>query len=189
MRSAAPRAATTRSIPLSARSTISVACVRPPRRTASKLRSISPCSVRLTTPGCASTRTGSSGGRTARSATPKTRRKNTRTSSTSIFTPDAAVPALWLALRDVVLFWAGSGRAPVPRRQSAHQAAAVLGMADRRSARALSRRDLPRRGVHPAEADVPAGQARLFAVLHLFHLAQYQGGADRIPDRADDHCT
>ena len=41
------------------------------------------------------------------------------------------------------------------------------------------RRDLPGRGVHPAEDDVPAGQDRLLPVLHLFHLAQHQGGAGR----------
>ena len=75
------------------------------------------------------------------------------------------------------LFWVGAGRAAVPRRQPAHQAVPVLGMADRRRARALSGRDLPRRGLHPAEGDVPAGQDRLLAVLHLLHLAQHQAGA------------
>ena len=49
------------------------------------------------------------------------------------------------------------GRAHLPRRQSAHQAAAVLGVADRRGAGAASGCDLPGRGLHPAEDDVPAG--------------------------------
>ena len=31
---------------------------------------------------------------------------------------------------------------------------------------------LPRRGVHPAEGDVPAGQARVHPVLHVLHVAQ-----------------
>ena len=51
---------------------------------------------------------------------------------------------------------------------------------------APSRRDVPGRGLHPAEDDVPAGQARLLAVLHLFHLAQHQAGADRVSHRTDD---
>ena len=116
------------------------------------------------------------GGPTARSNTPRTRRRNTRTSSTSTSTA-AIAPALWAALRDVVLFWAERRRAHLPRRQSAHQAAAVLAMDDRRCARALSRRDLPVRGLHAAEDDVPARQDRLLAVLHLLHLAQHQAGA------------
>ena len=41
---------------------------------------------------------------------------------------------LWRALRDVVLFWVDAGRAHLPRRQSAHQAVSVLGVADPRSA-------------------------------------------------------
>jgi starch synthase (maltosyl-transferring) len=45
--------------------------------------------------------------------------------------------------------------------------------------------DLPVRGVHAAQGDAPAGQARLHAVLHLLHLAQHQAGADRVLHRAD----
>ena len=45
--------------------------------------------------------------------------------------------------------------------------------------------DLPLGGLHAAEDDEAAGQGRLHAVLHLLHLAQHQGGADRVPDRAD----
>ena len=76
-------------------------------------------------------------------------------------------------------------REDLPGRQSAHQAGAVLGMADPRGAGPPSRRDLPRRGVHPAEDDAAAGQGRLHPDLHLLHLAQHQAGADRISDRAD----
>ena len=48
-----------------------------------------------------------------------------------------------------------------------------------------SRRDLPVRGLHPAEDDEAARQDRLHPVLHLLHLAQHQAGADRVHDRAD----
>ena len=78
-----------------------------------------------------------------------------------------------------------AGRAHLPRRQSAHQAAAVLAMDDRRRARAPSGRDLPVGSLHPAEDDVPARQDRLLAVLHLLHLAQQQAGIRRLSDRAD----
>ncbi len=82
----------------------------------------------------ASIRNGSVGGRTARCAMPRTRRRNTRTSSIRISTAPIAA-ALWTALRDVVLFWVGAGRAHLPRRQPAHQAVPVLGMADPRGRR------------------------------------------------------
>ena len=73
----------------------------------------------------------------------------------------------------------------LPGRQPAHQAGAVLGVADPRGARSPSRRDLPGGGLHPAEDDEAARQGRLHPELYLLHLAQHQGGADRIPDRAD----
>nr|CCA79617.1 conserved hypothetical protein [blood disease bacterium R229] len=79
------------------------------------------------------------------------------------------------------------GRAAVPRRQSAHQAAAVLGMDDWRGARALSGCDLPVGGLHAAQGDVPAGQGGLLAVVHLLHVAPQQAGVHRLPDRADPH--
>ena len=71
-------------------------------------RSTSPSSARPTIPGSRSIRSGSTGGPTARSSTPRTRRRSTRTSSTSTSTA-TAVPALWHALRDVVLFWVEQG--------------------------------------------------------------------------------
>jgi starch synthase (maltosyl-transferring) len=64
-----------------------------------------------------------------------------------------ALPALWYALRDVVLFWVGQGREDLPRRQPAHQAVPVLGVADPRGQRPAPGRDLPGRGLHPAEGD------------------------------------
>ena len=54
---------------------------------------------------------------------------------------------LWKALRDVVLFWVDARRPHLPRRQPAHEAARVLGMADPGGSRARSRRSCswPRR--------------------------------------------
>ena len=77
------------------------------------------------------------------------------------------------------------GRQDLPGRQPAHQAGAVLGMDDPRGARPAPRRDLPGRGVHPPEDDEAARQGRLHPVLLVLHLAQHQGRADRVPDRAD----
>ena len=57
---------------------------------------------------------------------------------------------LWEALRDVVLTWVERGVTRVPRRQPAHEAGGVLGVADRRGATRPSRGDLPRGGVHAA---------------------------------------
>ena len=66
----------------------------------------------------------------------------------------------------------------LPRRQPAHQAVPVLGVGDRaRSSASIPDVHLPRRGVHPAEGDVPARQARLHAVVHLLHLAQHASGS------------
>ncbi len=76
-------------------------------------------------------------------------------------------------------------RHDLPRRQPAHQAVRVLGVGDRRGQARAPRGDLPRRGVHPAEGDAATGQVRVLAVLHLLHLAQHEGGADRVPHRAD----
>ena len=65
-------------------------CRAPPRRSAWRWRSISRSSARPTIPGCASIRNGSASGPTERSNTPRTRRRNTRTSSTSISTTRTA---------------------------------------------------------------------------------------------------
>ena len=77
------------------------------------------------------------------------------------------------------------GRLDLPRRQPAHQAVRVLGVADRRGDPRPPRDDLPGRGVHPAEGDGAAGQGRLHPVLHLLHLAQRQARARGVPARAD----
>ena len=75
----------------------------------------------------------------------------------------------------------GRARRPrLPRRQPAHQADAVLGVADRRGARRPPGRDLPRRGLHPAGEADDAGEARLQPVLHLLHLEELALGADRV---------
>ena len=61
-----------------------------------------------------------------------------------------AIPAIWLAMRDMFLHWCAHGVKHLPRRQPAHQALPVLGMGDRRGPGEAPRRDLPRRGLHPA---------------------------------------
>ena len=71
------------------------------------------------------------------------------------------------------------GREGLPRRQPAHEAVRVLGVADRGGARGRPRRDLPGRGVHAPRGHARAGQARLHAVLHLLHLEELALGADR----------
>ena len=60
-------------------------------------------------PGSRSIPNGSIGGLTARCVTRKIRRRNTRTSSTSISIGARPYPALWNALRDIVLFWCDEG--------------------------------------------------------------------------------
>ena len=157
---------------------------RPRASTAWRSRSTSPSSARPTIPGSRSIRNGSTGGRTARSSSPRTRRRNTRTSSTSTSTA-APIPALWYALRDIVLFWADKG-VRIFRVDNPHTKPMpfwewmIREVQDR-----YPGRDLPRRGLHPAEGDEAARQGRLHAVLFLLHLAQHQGGADRLSDRAD----
>ena len=78
-----------------------------------------------------------------------------------------------------------AGRPHLPRRQSAHQAVPVLGMADPRGAAARSQRAVPGGGLHPAEDHEGPRQARLLAELHLFHLAHPQGRDPGISQRAD----
>ena len=108
MRSARRKAAIARSSRGSARWPISAALCVPRRRSGWRLRSISQCNAPPTIHGCASIRNGSTFGPTARSNTPRTRPRNTKTSSMSISTtPDRE--GLWAALRDIVLFWVGEG--------------------------------------------------------------------------------
>src|SRR5271170_8310323 len=53
-------------------------------------------------------------------------------------------------------------------------------MGDWRDQGQTSRCDFARGGVHAAARDEPAGEAGIFAVVYLFHLAEYEGGAYRI---------
>ena len=143
---------------------------RLPRRTAWRWRSISPSSARPIIPGC--------------SEHPEWFKRRPDGSIHYAENPpkkyeDIVNPDFYCADRDRAVGGAArrravlgrAGRAHLPRRQSAHQAVPVLGMADPRGAGARSRRDLPVGGVHAAEGDEGAGQARLHPVLHLFHLA------------------
>ena len=75
-------------------------------------------------------------------------------------------------------------REGVPRRQPAHQAVPVLGVADRRGPQGRPRRDLPGGGVHAPRRDAGAGEARLHAVLHVLHVEELALGADRVRRRA-----
>ena len=69
----------------------------------------------------------------------------------------------------------GRSRRPrLPRRQPAHEADRVLGVADRRRAAQEPRGDLPGRGVHAAREDDDARQGRLRAELHLLHLEEHE---------------
>ncbi|MFC7540872.1 hypothetical protein ACFQU2_17355 [Siccirubricoccus deserti] len=59
-------------------------------------------------------------------------------------------------------------------------------MDDRRGTRPSPGCGVPRRGLHPAEDHVPAGQDRLFAILHLLHLAQREGRDHRVSGGAGE---
>ena len=74
-------------------------------------------------------------------------------------------------------------RPGLPRRQPAHQAAGLLGVAARTDPRVRPRRDLPGRGVHAAAADARARLDRLPPVLHALHLAHEPLGARAVPHR------
>ena len=138
-------------------------------------------------PGCASTPSGSAIGPTARSSTRRTRRRNTRTSTRSTSSARTGA-ALWQALLDGHAVLGRSRRAHLPRRQPAHQDVRLLGVADRRGARAATRDVIFLvRSVHAAEGDAVPGQGRVHPVVHLLHLAQHEGGADRVLHRADGH--
>ncbi len=73
----------------------------------------------------------------------------------------------------------------LPRRQPAHQAAAVLGVAAARDQHRVSGGRLPRRGVHPPGDAAVARRGRLPAVVHLLHLAQHENRARRVPARPE----
>ena len=100
-----------------------------PTSSASRSRSTSRCRPRPTTRGSPSTRSGSPPAPTAPSPTPRTRRRSTRTStrSTSTTTPRASTPRCCGSSG----YWMSPRRADLPRRQPAHQAGRVLGVAAR----------------------------------------------------------
>ena len=74
-------------------------------------------------------------------------------------------------------------RADLPRRQPAHQAAGVLGVAARPHPGDRPRRPLPGRGVHAAAADAGPRRDRLPPELHALHLAHRPVGARAVPPR------
>ena len=145
-----------------------------PSASASRSRSTSRCSARPITPGSASIPSGSAIGPTARSSTRRTRRRNTRTStrSTSAATTGgrsgrrcSTSTRFWVA-RGVRIF-----RVDNPHTKPFGFWEWLIDA----GARALPRRDLPVRGVHPAEGDAVSGQGWLHAVVHLLHLAEHEG--------------
>ena len=124
--------------------------LRPLRRgreaaTGSRSRSTSPSRPRPIIRTCASIPSGSAIGPTARSSTPRTRRRNTRTSIRSISSP-ADWQALWQRAEARLRVLDRARRDDLPRRQPAHQAVPVLGVGARRDhARAPRRRSSSRR--------------------------------------------
>ena len=77
-------------------------------------------------------------------------------------------------------------RADLPRRQPAHEAGRVLGVAHRRAARRFPGHHLPRRGLHPRRDDAPAREGRLQPVLHVLHVEELEMGPRRVRHRARD---
>ena len=95
-----------------------------------------------------------------------------------------AVARLWDELKSVFDFWIGQG-VRVFRVDNPHTKPFALWQWIISGGEAqTSRRAVPGRGVHAAEGDVPPGQGRLHAVLHLFLLAQHQAGAHPVLHRA-----
>src|SRR5215213_10411686 len=78
-------------------------------------------------------------------------------------------------------------REGLPRRQPAHEAVPVLGVADRGGPQGRPRRGVPRRGVHSPRGHARARQARLHAVLHVLHLEDLALGAHGVRQRARPH--
>ena len=185
MRSARRRAATTPSTPSSARfedfARLVAAAARARARDRARLRH--PVLARPSLDQGASGVVRLAAGRHA-SNSPRTRRRNTRTSSTSTST---ATPSRRSGTRCATSCCSGSAQGvKIFRVDNPHTKPLpfwewMIGEVQRPA----SRRDLPRRGLHAAEDDEAARQGRLHPVLHLLHLAQHQGGADRVSDRAD----
>ena len=71
-------------------------------------------------------------------------------------------------------------RQDISRRQPAHQAVRLLGMADRRDQTRSSRCHFPGRSLYPTEGHASPGQVGLFPVVYVFYVAQHQAGVDRL---------
>ena len=84
----------------------------------------------------------------------------------------------------VIRVWIEAGVQDLPRRQPAHQAAELLALADLGGQEDRPRRAVPRRGVHPAGDDAPAGAHRVHPVLHVLHLAHRARRARGLRPRA-----
>ncbi len=87
---------------------------------------------------------------------------------------------LWNELKSIVDFWIARG-VKIFRVDNPHTKAFAFWewLIERDQARA-SGCHLSGRGLYPAEGHAPSGETGFLAVLHLFHLAQYQAGADRL---------
>ena len=72
----------------------------------------------------------------------------------------------------------------LPRRQPAHEAVPVLGVAHQRGPQGRPRRGLPRGVLHAPRRHARAGQARLHAVLHVLHVEELAPRDDRVLQRA-----
>ena len=165
--------------------------LRPLRRSgasasASRSRSTSRCSARPIIRRCASTPSGSGIGPTARSSTPRIRRRSTRTSTRSISSATTGA-ALWHALlrrrRCSGSSTACGSSASTTRTPS--RSASGSGLIDEVHARAS------RTSIFLSEAFTRPKVMRYLAKVGftqsytLLHLAEHEGGADRLLHRAD----
>ncbi len=114
-------------------------------------------------------------GPTERSGTRKTRRRSTRTSIPFDFETASLAQALGRTAVESSSYWVDQGVTVLPRRQPSHETFRLLGVADRGGEAPASRRDPSRRGVHPAQSHVPAGQSRVHPVVLVLRLAQHSG--------------
>ena len=114
---------------------------------ASRSRSTSRCSARPTTRGSPSTRSGSPPSPTARSPTPRTRRRSTRTSIPLNFDNDPE--GIYAEVLRIVRHWMSLG-VRIFRVDNPHTKPLGFWEWLLHSQRDRPRRDLPRRGVHPA---------------------------------------
>src|ERR1700730_6158300 len=72
--------------------------------------------------------------------------------------------------------------AHVSRRQSSYKAQRLLGMDHLGDPEGLSGCDFSGGSLYPPKDDESAGKIGVHAIVHLFHMAQYQVGDYRIPD-------